>query len=937
MSILVTPTVAAAPADVTTATTIDTSAFKLGANVLYTAVVYQRHTTPASMGTVTSVVGDLSGAWTPWPTNPTRTYGGASPTGRQTAYWFLSSADIAETKVRATLSAAQVGARLRVFAIGGTRVASPIVQCVAADSAGASVLTLATPPSFLGFADVRNGAIASLMVGAASALTPKINWTEVAETSAVTIDTDFQWIGVNDGTANVTASVAGPMSAIAAEIAAPPGAVTYSLAGGGAITTGAVGTGSGPFVYPSQSLAVRAGRISVLHWTGGNPAGPPTGTPVWSHSFSAGVTATQVYYHYDPNAGGENLATAIYHLTSTVDGANFQTIISGTTSSSLKETWQLHELGNVDVAVNVLGPGLVSRAHTESASPTAAFALSSLGFASRENFALLLSSQSTNSGTLGTTEAGWALNNGLAAGGNCAVQSMYRPNSPQSVTGTYSAHTTHVVVLEFAGLPVTHPPVATLVSPAPPTITQAASVTIDVTDDDGDLAGVAITANGEPVYTTAGGFVSPYTGSSTSGVTNGTRFVVTRTGGWLAGSLAINVLATDARAQSRAYSFLWSSVTVPTFHDPVWTVDSPPTPGSIGDTVPIVIEVNDVDNDIDFSTISIQIGEAHAFLGSAFQDPYDNTSTVVATAHGWKFTILQDGGVWTGDDVGAYCTASDTHGGEGHALFIWTPVVHPSANDPVVALVSPSPGPLPPTDAIIVDVTDVDDDLASVLAFLDFTSEVVYSGAPDTGSFSANFAALSTKTTLTHGVRLTIRRSGGLPTGPLSLTVSGTDGQPVTISRTFLWTVVVPALGSATPPARGDGVDIWFDVASPTGADLVVTPAGDWKMTEGEEALRQSLLRRLITSPGEWQTRPEYGVGALDYVAAENTQASRDELANRIRAQFLLDTRVAKVTTVLVDMDDPSVLHVRIDYVTKLRAQSAAPSVLAVGLPRGSS
>lgn len=893
MSVLVTPTVAAAPADVTTATTIDTSAFKLGANVLYTAVVYQRHTTPASLGTVTSVVGDLSGAWTPWPTNPTRTYGGASPTGRQTAYWLLSSTDIAETKIRATLSAAQVGARLRVFAIGGTRVASPIVQCVAADSAGASVLTLATPASFLGFADVRNGAIASLMVGANGALTPKINWTEVAETSAATIDTDFQWIGVNDGTANVTSTGSGPISAIAAEIAAPPGAVTHGIVGGGAVTSGAVGTGSGPFVYPSQDLAVRTGRISVLHWTGGNPAGPPGGTPVWSHSFSAGITATRVYYRYDAAAGGENLATAIYHLTSTVDGGTFQTVVSGTTSGgSLKETWQLHEHGNVDVAVNVLAPGLVSLNHTESLSPTAAFAFSSLGFANRENFALLLSSQSTNAGVLTTTEHGWSVNSGLAAGGNCAVISMCRPNSPQSASGANSGHTAHIVVLEFAGLPVTHPPVATLVSPSPPTIAQAASVTIDVTDDDGDLAGVAITANGEPVYTTAGGFVAPYTGSSTSSITNGTRFVISRTAGWLAGSLAINVLATDARAQSRAYSFLWSSVTVPTVHSPVITLVSPSSPGAIGDTDQITLDITDADGDLDLSTVVIRT-ESTIFSASVFQVPFTVNSSRSPITNGHRFVFRADT-PWEGADLAIFVEATDSGGRRTTAFFIWSPLTHPASNPPVITLVSPTEGGIGPVDVITIDVTDADNDLATILAVFGPTSELGYA----VGAFGPSFTALSVASTITHGTRLAFKRSGGFALGPLSLTVEATDSEGNTTTHTFHWTVSLPGEAAGDFAAPADGFDdptedLFFD------DDFELDAADDLLIIDEPESVRQAIIDVARTSPNEYAPRADYGAGIRQLVLKVRTKATLDQARQRLIEALQLDSRVQKVIEVV--------------------------------------
>jgi hypothetical protein len=54
-------------------------------------------------------------------------------------------------------------------------------------------------------------------------------------------------------------------------------------------------------------------------------------------------------------------------------------------------------------------------------------------------------------------------------------------------------------------------------------------------------------------------------------------------------------------------------------------------------------------------------------------------------------------------------------------------------------------------------------------------------------------------------------------------------------------------------------------------------------------------MRRTITNPGEWKTKPNYGVGARLYVKAKDTPATRSELAARIRSQYLLDQRVESV------------------------------------------
>ena len=98
------------------------------------------------------------------------------------------------------------------------------------------------------------------------------------------------------------------------------------------------------------------------------------------------------------------------------------------------------------------------------------------------------------------------------------------------------------------------------------------------------------------------------------------------------------------------------------------------------------------------------------------------------------------------------------------------------------------------------------------------------------------------------------------------------------------------------------GRDIWFDVTdAATGGDMVVTKAGDWAIVEGREALRQWIVRFLITNPGEWQTLPSYGSGARLLVKAKNTSAVRDELTERIRGGLARNPRIASVDAINVE------------------------------------
>src|SRR4051812_16319850 len=84
----------------------------------------------------------------------------------------------------------------------------------------------------------------------------------------------------------------------------------------------------------------------------------------------------------------------------------------------------------------------------------------------------------------------------------------------------------------------------------------------------------------------------------------------------------------------------------------------------------------------------------------------------------------------------------------------------------------------------------------------------------------------------------------------------------------------LPEATRADEQAQMFGEDIWFDVASATPdiePDYVITASGDYALATGREALRQSLLRRLITDPDEWPTLDDYGCGALSYLKGKNT------------------------------------------------------------------
>lgn len=96
------------------------------------------------------------------------------------------------------------------------------------------------------------------------------------------------------------------------------------------------------------------------------------------------------------------------------------------------------------------------------------------------------------------------------------------------------------------------------------------------------------------------------------------------------------------------------------------------------------------------------------------------------------------------------------------------------------------------------------------------------------------------------------------------------------------------------------GKDISYNVRDLKVPNMEVTAAGDWATIAGRECLRQSLIRRLITEPGEWTTNPTYGVGSPAFVKARDSKGNRDALEARIRSQFVQDPRVDSVDSVKI-------------------------------------
>jgi len=86
--------------------------------------------------------------------------------------------------------------------------------------------------------------------------------------------------------------------------------------------------------------------------------------------------------------------------------------------------------------------------------------------------------------------------------------------------------------------------------------------------------------------------------------------------------------------------------------------------------------------------------------------------------------------------------------------------------------------------------------------------------------------------------------------------------------------------------------------------DFVQTPTGDLDVIAGLDNVKESLFRRLVTTPGSLIHRPEYGVGLKKFQGAANSLDNQRTLASLIKQQFEEDPRVEEVTGVSVFVDD---------------------------------
>ena len=111
-----------------------------------------------------------------------------------------------------------------------------------------------------------------------------------------------------------------------------------------------------------------------------------------------------------------------------------------------------------------------------------------------------------------------------------------------------------------------------------------------------------------------------------------------------------------------------------------------------------------------------------------------------------------------------------------------------------------------------------------------------------------------------------------------------------------------PAANRRTPAEAEQAALLGTDIRF--AGDYDVTGKGDYVLIDGETALRQSILHRLMTNPGEFKTRPTYVVGIRKWVKRPKTGTNILALQNQIEDQLARESRIEEVVAVRVRSTD---------------------------------
>lgn len=91
-----------------------------------------------------------------------------------------------------------------------------------------------------------------------------------------------------------------------------------------------------------------------------------------------------------------------------------------------------------------------------------------------------------------------------------------------------------------------------------------------------------------------------------------------------------------------------------------------------------------------------------------------------------------------------------------------------------------------------------------------------------------------------------------------------------------------------------------MDIFHQWGADLVPGPTGDLATATNAQRGQQRVLRRLLTSPGDYLWQPDYGAGLARFIGQPGNAA---QIRAVIRGQISREAAVARTPEPVIDVE----------------------------------
>jgi phage baseplate assembly protein W len=85
-----------------------------------------------------------------------------------------------------------------------------------------------------------------------------------------------------------------------------------------------------------------------------------------------------------------------------------------------------------------------------------------------------------------------------------------------------------------------------------------------------------------------------------------------------------------------------------------------------------------------------------------------------------------------------------------------------------------------------------------------------------------------------------------------------------------------------------------MEISQDFGNDLKLNSVGDITQSENDDLSKQSIIRRLLTNPGEYIWHPTYGAGIGRFVGENLSSDNFDVIKNTIISQMLMEETVAQ-------------------------------------------